>query len=65
MVHIKLQKMREDKASNVDKMSPRFLKSMHKLIVRPVNLLLQKSLDKGHVPLDWKMANFMPIFKKR
>ena len=45
-------------------MSPKFLKSIHEFIVRPVYLLLRKSLDEGHVPLDWKSTTVIPVFKK-
>jgi len=51
MVQVTLQNMREDKASGVAEISPRFLKSIRKLKVglRLFYLLLRKSPDEGHV----------------
>ena len=57
-------KLQEDKAAGADEMLPRFLKLTQELIVRLVYLLMRKSLDEGHVPLGWKLANVTPIFKK-
>ena len=64
MVRAKLLRLRADKSAGVDDMSPRFLKLIQEQLVRPVYLLLRKSLDEGSVPLDWKTANVTPIYKK-
>ena len=33
-------------------------------IVDPLSIIFQNSLDVGKVPMDWKNANVMPLFKK-
>ena len=30
----------------------------------PLSIIFKKSLSEGRLPLDWKVANIVPIFKK-
>jgi len=64
IIKAKLAKLRSDKAAGADAMSPWLLKEIHEYLVTPVSILLRKSLDKGVAPVDWKIANLSPIFKK-
>ena len=34
------------------------------LVSKPLALLLNKTMDEGCIPQDWKMACVSPIFKK-
>ena len=64
LVKRKLQGVWADKSPGVDDMSPRLLKEIVDEIAHPVAILFNQSLEDGSVPLDWKTANVMPIFKK-
>ena len=33
-------------------------------IAEPLTILFDKSIKKGVVPFDWKVANIVPVFKK-
>ena len=57
-------RLREDKASGPDDLSPRLLLWIKDQISYPLFLLFRKSLDEGIVPADWKLSNVSPIFKK-
>lgn len=60
----KLMKLRADKATGADDISPRLLVEIRQEICHPLTIIFQKSLDTGCVPSDWKLANVSPIFKK-
>ena len=64
MVLKSLQKLRSDKSPGSDNMSPRLLKEISHVIVNPVKVIFQKSIDSGLVPEDWRTANVCPIYKK-
>ena len=59
-----LRKLRVDKASGADDLSPRLLLMVSDLIERPLAIILQKSMESGIVPMDWRLANVAPVFKK-
>lgn len=40
------------------------LKKLSDVIARPISVIYQESWESGEVPLDWKLANVTPIFKK-
>ena len=52
------------KAMGPDELHPRVLKQRAPTIAPILQLILQKSIDSGQVPSDWKTANVCPIFKK-
>jgi len=62
----KLDRLRSDKASGPDDLSPRVLKEVKEKICEPLGLtiILQRSIDEGVVPDDWRQANISPIYKK-
>ena len=64
MVAKYLFRLREDKASGADELSPRFLLSIANEIVGPLTMIFRKSLTSGIVPDDWRTANVAPVFKK-
>jgi len=63
-VKSRLEKLREDKSLGDDDFSPRLLKMISDEIALPVTILFNQSMIEGDVPLDWRSANVMPIFKK-
>ena len=64
MVLGKLKKLREDKSTGVDNLSPRLLVGIGEAIVKPVTIIFNKTLDMSKVPDDWRRANVTPIYKK-
>ena len=53
-----------NKAAGPDQLHPRFLKELHLELAPLYTAIFQKSLDEGHVPLQWRTANVSPVFKK-
>ncbi|KAK4807113.1 hypothetical protein QYF61_018454 [Mycteria americana] len=51
------------KSMGPDGIHPRVLKELANVIVGPLSIIFQRSLESGEVPVDWKLAN-VPIFKK-
>ena len=45
-------------------MSARILKETAEYTASPLSKIFQKSLESGQIPMDWKLANITPIFKK-
>jgi len=43
---------------------PRVLKELSVVIVGPLSIIFQWSWESGEVPVDWKLANVVPIFTK-
>ncbi|GAB0179592.1 mitochondrial enolase superfamily member 1 [Grus japonensis] len=42
----------------------RVLRVLADVIARPLSIIFQQSWESGEVPVDWKLANVVPIFKK-
>jgi len=59
-----LDRLRSDKASGPDDLSPRVLKEVKEEICEPLTIILQRSINEGMVPDDWRQANVSPIYKK-
>ena len=53
-----------NKACGPDGITPRILKECAHEIAPALTFIFQMSLDTGILPLDWKQANVVPIFKK-
>ena len=58
-----LQKLRDDKASGVDELVPRFLNKIGNELVKPFTRLYQKIMVNEMVPSDWKDAYVIPVHK--
>ena len=60
----KLLQLKEDKAQGPDEIHPAVLKNCAHNIAWPLSIIYRKSLAEGALPVDWKLANVVPIFKK-
>ena len=60
----KLGKLRPGSAPGSDKIYPRILNTLKEELSIPLAIIFNKSLTEGVVPIDWKVANVTPIFKK-
>ena len=56
--------LNEKKASGPDKFPIKVFKQCSNEIIPVLTSIFQQSLSTGEVPLDWKQANVVPIFKK-
>ncbi|GAB0179867.1 mitochondrial enolase superfamily member 1 [Grus japonensis] len=52
------------KFMGLDGIQPRVLRELADVIVRPLSIIFQQSWESGEIPVDWKLANVVPIFKK-
>jgi len=59
-----LKRLNPHKACGPDNISPLILKTLADLIAPFLTRIIQVSLNKGSVHMDWKRANVCPIFKK-
>ena len=60
----KINNMKENKSPGVDGIAPKILKETVEQICTPLAHVFNMSLQKGIVPLEWKEANIIPLFKK-
>ena len=59
-----LLNLKASKATGPDKIPSHLLKELAYQIDSALTLLYRVSINQGAVPLDWKMASIVPIFKK-
>ena len=64
IVREKLYNLNPSKATGPDGLPPRVLKEAATEISVPLSIIFKKSLSEGKLPVDWKMATIIPIFKK-
>jgi hypothetical protein len=60
----KIGNLRVDSASGPVRLSPRILKELVDVVVKPLRIIFKKSLDEAAVPDNRKTANVTPIHKK-
>ncbi|KAK4825812.1 hypothetical protein QYF61_002417 [Mycteria americana] len=48
----------------LDGIHPGVLRELAEVLTKPLSILYQQSWLTGEVPVDWKLANVMPIYKK-
>ena len=65
VVASKINKMKENKSTGVDGISPKTLKETVYQISTPLAHVFNMSLQEGIVPLEWNEANIIPLFKKK
>ena len=64
IVYNKLCRLKTDKAQGPDGIHPAVLKNCAEQLAKPVSMIFTMSFEQGVIPLDWKLANITPIYKK-
>ncbi|CAM5107999.1 unnamed protein product [Eretmochelys imbricata] len=64
MVQDYLEKLDEHKSMGPDALHPRMLKELAHVIAEPLAIIFENSWQSGEVPVNWKKANVVLIFKK-
>ena len=59
-----IKKLKIDKSVGPDEIHPRILIELSDIISEPLALLMNKTLEEGHLPKDWRNAFISAIFKK-
>ncbi|KAK4821524.1 hypothetical protein QYF61_021927 [Mycteria americana] len=52
------------KSMGLDGIHPRVLRELAEVLTKPLAILYQQSWLTGELPIDWRLANVMPIYKK-
>ncbi|KFQ33117.1 hypothetical protein N332_14752, partial [Mesitornis unicolor] len=52
------------KSIGPDGLHPRMLKELAEVLAKPLFIIYQQSWLTGEVPVDWRLANVTPIYKK-
>ena len=60
----KINNMKGNKSPGVDGIAPKILKETVEPICTPLANVFSMSLQEGIIPLEWKEANIIPLFKK-
>ena len=64
LVKHKFDKLKPSSSEGPDGITSRFLKDFSIVLADPLSIIYKKSVSTGEVPVDWKLANVTPIFKK-
>ncbi|KAK4828554.1 hypothetical protein QYF61_027523 [Mycteria americana] len=64
MVSDLLHHLDTHKSMGPDEIHPRVLKELAGVLTKPLSIIYQQSWLTGEVPVDWRLANVTPIFKK-
>ena len=64
IVKKKLENLHVNKPCGPDGIHPRMLKELSDIVVAPLTKILQKSLSEGYIPVDWRVSEVSPIFKR-
>ncbi|KFQ35423.1 hypothetical protein N332_01631, partial [Mesitornis unicolor] len=52
------------KSMGPDGIQPRVLRKLAEVLAKPLSIIYQQSWLTGEVPVDWRLANVTPIYKK-
>ena len=63
-VHGAIEALDSSSAAGADNVHPHFLKSCAQSVSLPLVLIFQRSLSEGALPVEWRIAKVVPIFKK-
>ena len=63
-VRVHLKQLKPNKAEGPDEVYARILKECENELSIPLAIIFSRSLFETKIPLDWKRANVVPIFKK-
>ena len=61
---MEIRYMKDNKSTGVDGIPPILLLEIVEQISIPLEIVFKLSLEEGIVPLEWKEANTVPLFKK-
>ncbi|PKU30906.1 rna-directed dna polymerase from mobile element hypothetical protein [Limosa lapponica baueri] len=64
MVRDLLQHLGVHKSMGLDGIHPRVLRKLAKVLNKPLYIIYQQSWQTVEVPVDWRLANMTPIYKK-
>ncbi|GAB0203778.1 hypothetical protein GRJ2_002843400 [Grus japonensis] len=64
MVSDLLHHLDTHKSMGLDGIHPRVLRELAEVLPKPLSIIYQQSWLTGEVPVDWRLANAMPIHKK-
>ena len=64
IVEKEIDRLKKFKSPGPDEIYPLVLKECKEIISEPLVAVFKKSLDSGEVPIMWRQANVVPIFKK-
>lgn len=59
-----LRSINVNKSCGPDEMHPRVMRELADVLALPLSMIFNSALESGVVPLDWRLANVTPIFKK-
>ncbi|KFQ24133.1 hypothetical protein N332_02939, partial [Mesitornis unicolor] len=59
-----LQHLDIHKSMGPDGIHPRVLRELAEVLAKPLSIIYQQSWLTGEVPVNWRLANIMPIYKK-
>ena len=59
-----ITEFKEQKSPGVDGITSTYVLKTKEILVEPLRLMYNKSIDENQIPKDWKKANVSPIFKK-
>ena len=59
-----LRKLDAYKSMGPDGLHPRVLRELADVVAKPLSIIFQQSWLTRDVPVDWKLADVTPIFKK-
>ena len=65
MVRNEILKLNVNKSCGPYEKHPQILRELVDLVSKPLALLLNKTMDEGCIPQDWKVVYVSLIFKKR
>ena len=60
----KIRELKPFSAVGPDGIGPQLLKKLQDVLAEPLAAVMNKSMNSGKVPADWKKANVTPLFKK-
>jgi len=64
MVSNWLHNLDTQKSMGLDGIHPRVLRELVEVLTKPLSIIYQQCWLTGEVPVDWMLANMMPIYKK-
>ncbi|KFW66504.1 hypothetical protein AS28_11516, partial [Pygoscelis adeliae] len=64
MVSDLLHRLYTHNSMGPDGIQPRVLKELAEVLTKPLSIIYQQSWLTGEVPVDWRLANMTPIYKK-